>query len=103
MKFKTKEFTRKYSSEKKKKDVAERCDHERKLKDLSDILNTNSSDETRKECKDCKNRPESFYDNITKGLILRSKAEWYEKGEKSDKYFHNQEKRNKPKTHVRSL
>ena len=63
----------------------------------------NSSDETRKEYEDCKNRLESFYDNITKGLILRSKAEWYEKGEKSNKYFYNLEKSNKSKTHVRSL
>ena len=54
MKFKIKEFTRKYSSEKKKKDVAERSDLERKLKNLSHILNTNSSDETRKEYEDCK-------------------------------------------------
>ena len=35
--------------------------------------------------------------------MLRSKAEWYEKGEKSDKYFYNLDKRNKSKTHVRSL
>ena len=103
MKFKIKEFTRKYSSEKKKKDVAERSDLERKFKNLSQILNANSSDETRKEYEDCKNRLESFYDNITKGLILRSKAEWYEKGEKSNKYFYNLEKSNKSKTHVRSL
>ena len=34
MKFKIKEFTRKYSSEKKKRDVAERSDLERKLKNL---------------------------------------------------------------------
>ena len=38
MKFKIKEFTKKYSSEKKKKDVVERRDLERKLKNLSDIL-----------------------------------------------------------------
>ena len=97
MKFKIKEFTRR------KKDVAERSDLERKLKNLSHILNANSSDETRKEYEDCKNKLESFYDNITKGLILRSKAEWYEKGEKSNKYFYNLEKSNKSKTHVRSL
>ena len=71
MNFKIEEFTRKYSSEKKKKDIAERSDLKHKLKNLSDILNTNSSDETRKEYDDCKNRLESFYDNITKGLILR--------------------------------
>ena len=71
IKFKIKEFARKYSSEKKKKDITERRDLERKLKNLSDILNTNSSDETRKEYGDCKNRLESLYDGITKGLILR--------------------------------
>ena len=92
VKFKIKEFTRKYSSEKKKKDVAERSDLERKFKNLSHIINANSSVETRKEYEDCKNRLESFSDNITKGLILRSKAEWYEKGEKSNKYFYNLEK-----------
>ena len=43
MKFKIKEFTRKYSSEKKKKDVAKRSDLERKFKNLSHILNANSS------------------------------------------------------------
>ena len=64
-----------------------------KFKNLSHILNVNSSDETRKEYEDCKNRLESFYDNVMKGLILRSKAEWYEKGEKSNKYFYNLEKK----------
>ena len=53
MKLKIKEFTRKHSSEKKKNGVADRRDLERKLKNLSDILNTNSSDETRKQYEDC--------------------------------------------------
>ena len=48
MKFKIKEFTRKYFSEKKKKDVAERSDLERKFKNVSHIPNAKSSDETRK-------------------------------------------------------
>ena len=91
MKFKIKEFTRTYSSEERKRML---------LKNLSDILNTNSSDETRKKYEDCKNRLESFYDNITKGLILRSKAEWYEKGEKSNKYFYNLEKKGTNQKHA---
>ena len=32
-----------------------------------------------------------------------SKSSWYERGEKSSKYFLNLEKRNKAKSHVRSL
>ena len=34
---------------------------------------------------------------------MRSRATWYEKGEKSTKYFLNLEKRNKTKSHVRNL
>ena len=40
---------------------------------------------------------------ITEGIILRSKARWYEVGEKSNKYFLSLEKRNKAKTHIRKL
>lgn len=40
---------------------------------------------------------------ITEGIIIRSKATWYEQGEKSTKYFLNLERRNKTKTHVRKL
>lgn len=38
-----------------------------------------------------------------KGLIIRSRAKWYEEGEKSSKYFLNLEKRNKKKTQINSL
>ena len=34
---------------------------------------------------------------------MRSHATWYEKGEKSTKYFLNLEKRNKTKSHIRKL
>ena len=30
---------------------------------------------------------DSIYEQIAKGAIIRSKATWYEKGEKSNKYF----------------
>ena len=42
-------------------------------------------------------------DNITNGLIIRSKVEWYEKGEESNAYFFNLAKKNKAKTHVKSI
>ena len=44
-----------------------------------------------------------MYEYITAGLILRSRANWYEYGGKSSKYFLNLEKRNKAKSHVRTL
>ena len=55
------------------------------------------------EYEECKNHPENFYQNVTNGLFIRSKVDWYEKGEKSNKYFDNLEKRNKAKTRVKSL
>ena len=46
---------------------------------------------------------ESIYENIVNGAIIRSRIDWYEKGEKSNKYFCNLEKRNKSKTHLSYL
>ena len=36
---------------------------------------------------------ENLYDEQLRGIILRSKSDWYEKGEKSTKYFLYLEKR----------
>ena len=48
-------------------------------------------------------RLESIYDNVINGLIVRSRVTWYEKGEKSNEFFYNLEKRNKAKTYVKTL
>ena len=37
------------------------------------------------------------------GIIIRSRARWYEHGERSSKYFLNLEKRNHVKNHIRKL
>ena len=103
LKFKIKEFTRKYSAEKKAAENKTRLHLESKLKTLVNSLSTNASENLLKEYEECKSRLESLYDHITNGLIIRSKVSWYEKGEKSNKYFYNLEKRNKSKSHVKSL
>ena len=46
---------------------------------------------------------ESFYEEKTKGIIVRARARWHEQGEKSTKYFLNLEKRNHVKKHIRKL
>ena len=46
---------------------------------------------------------ESIYGNIVNGAIIRSRIDWYEQGEKSNKYFSNLEKRSKSKTHLSCL
>ena len=45
---------------------------------------------------------ETFYEKKVEGII-RSRARWYEHGEKSSKYFLNLEKRNHVKKHIRKL
>ena len=56
-----------------------------------------------REYNKCKSDLETLYDYITAGIILRSKSDWYEHGEKSSKYFLNLGKRNKAKSHVLKL
>ena len=46
---------------------------------------------------------ENIYEEFSKGAIIRSKATWYEKGEKSNKYFLNLESHLKAKSSVRKV
>ena len=46
---------------------------------------------------------DSIYEQIGKGAINRSKATWYEKGEKSNKYFLNLETHKKAKSSARKV
>ena len=44
-----------------------------------------------------------YYDYITQGAIIRSRVNWYEQGEKNNKYFLNLENTKKKKTSIRKL
>jgi len=48
-------------------------------------------------------RTEKLYEEKVEGIIVRSRARWYEHGEKNSKYFFNLEKRNHTKKHIRKL
>ena len=76
---------------------------ENKLKHFTNILSVSSPPDVVKKNEECRAKLESINDHITQGIILRSKVTWYEKGEKSNRYFLNLEKRNKTKTHIRKL
>ena len=41
------------------------------------------------EYHDCKHQVDEFYNYVGKGIVLRSKIDWYEHGEKSSEYFVN--------------
>ena len=50
-----------------------------------------------------KEKLELFYEQKTKGIIIRARARWQEHGERSNNYFLNLEKRNYLKKHMRKL
>ena len=70
---------------------------------LSNLKSTNSNEELLEQYNKAKNELEHLYDYITEGIILRSKTDWYEHGEKSSRYFFNLGKRNKSKSHLRKI
>ena len=45
----------------------------------------------------------NWYEEYTKGIILRSKSDWYELGEKSTKYFLNLERKNSVRNTIRNI
>ena len=62
-----------------------------------------SSEDKLKEHEQAKSELEEIYNYITEGIILRSHAVWYEKGEKSSRYFLTLEKKQKSKSSIRKL
>ena len=96
-------FTRNYSANRTKSRTKHKTQVENKLKQFAYILSVSSLPDVVKEYEECKAKLESINDHTTQGIILRSKITWYEKGEKSNKYFLNLGKRNKTKSHIRKL
>ena len=77
-----------------------RLNLENKLKELGNSLKPDCPENMVEEYEaklDC------IYDYISKGAILRSRIDWYEKGEKATKFFLNLERQNKAKTRVQLL
>ena len=75
----------------------------KKVKTLESEITAESSEELLEEYHTYKNELESVYNYITEGIILRSKVDWNQHGEKSSKYFLNLEKRNKARSHLRKI
>ena len=49
------------------------------------------------------NEYELFYEHLSRGAIIHSRATWFEQGEKSDKYFLNLETYIKSKSCIRKV
>ena len=103
LKYEIRYFTQTFS----KKKARDRRDHIKKLEDLVKVTEHNlcvsSSDTTKRAWEQAKSNLETEYDYVTQGIIMRSRAEWVEKGEKNSKYFLNLEKANKIKSTIRTV
>ena len=64
---------------------------------------SNPCDSNANQLTAAKEKLELFYEQKTKGIIIRAQARWHEHGERSNKYFLNLEKRNYVKKHMRKL
>ena len=103
IKYKMRSFSITYSKNKARDRKAERLGLESKVNHLESTFTTDTCEELKKEYEESKAKLEQLYDYFTQGAIIRSKCSWYEKGEKSTKYFLNLEKHRKSMTQVRKL
>ena len=85
MKYKCREFSLGYSIKKAKEKKSRRISLEKRIAELESLISSSYSQELLDEYNKCKSDLETHY--ITAGIILRSKSDWYEHGEKSSKYF----------------
>ena len=89
LKYEIRKFTINFSKLKARKKRENKVALENKLKYLENNLENNINKDEYRNCKDELNK---IYDNVAKGVKIRSKCNWYEHGEKSSKFFLNLEK-----------
>ena len=96
-------FTIKFSKRKAKSKRDEECALLSEMIKLQCKLQTEYSDSLRSELERIKTKLSRIASVKTHGTIIRSRARWYEHGEKNSKYFYNLEKTNQTKKHITSL
>ena len=81
-----------------------------KLKEIEDLLkkceedcSVSPSPENIGKLENIRNEYELFYEHLSRGAIIRSRATWFEQGEKSNKYFLNLETYKKSKSCIRKV
>ena len=92
-----------YSKKKAKERNAGELNLQDELKKAKQEYETTPSDSNATRFNAAQENLETFYEEKTKGIIIRARARWHEHGEKSTKYFLNLEKRNHIKKHLRKL
>ena len=92
-----------YSKKKAKERNAIELSLQDELREAKEGYETTPSDSNATRFNAAQEKLETFYEEKTKGIIMRARARWHEHGEKSTKYFLNLEKRNHIKKHIRKL
>ena len=96
-------FTIKYSKRKAKKKSNEEKALQTKLIDIQNKLQVNYNESDKIEMDKLKAKLSRIEAIKTEGTIVRSRARWYEHGEKNSKYFYSLEKTNYRRKHVISI
>ena len=97
------QFTMHYAKEKAQKRREELAQIEVSLRQAEERLAIDPSEPNLEILEDLKMKYDSHFDYIAKGAIIRSRANWYEKGEKSNKYFLGLESNRGTKSCIRKL
>ena len=103
IKYRIRQVTINYSKEKARQRRQKISDIENSRKVLEEKCGNNPTTENIEQLEILKLEHENSYEEFSKGAIIRSKATWYEKGEKSNKYFLNLESHRKAKSSVRKV
>ena len=103
IKYRVRQFTMHYAKEKAQKRRQELVQVERSLRQAEERLAIDPSESNLEILEDLKMKYDSHFDYIAKGAIIRSRANWYEKGEKSNKYFLGLESHRGTKSCIRRL
>ena len=92
LKYKIRQFTINYSKTKPRDRRAKVNELEEKLQNCTEKCDKDPSKQNVEDLECLQAEYDQLYDYITQGAIVRSRATWYEKGEKNNKYFLNLEK-----------
>ena len=103
IKYRIRQFSIKYSKGKAREKRERVSKIEKMLQTCEEQCSKCPSDENFEQLENLKIEYDDLYEDLAKGAIIRSKATWYEKGERSNKYFLNLESHNKSKSSVRKI
>ena len=103
IKYRIRQVTIKYSKAKAKARRQNLKVIEDSLKQCEEDCSVFPSPENMEKMENIRNEYELFYEHLSRGAIVRSRATWFEQGEKSNKYFLNLETYQKSKSCIRKV